>query len=240
MSETWDNKNEKSIVDNIRNNEYVADKLKDYLSLKYYPVAIKFFINKEDILTNIKRINKKLRHCEMVKKASEGETFYGTSDDQLCKGGSASLGLEEVPKKIKTGEFYHNLKRFKSIGSAKRTLDEIPKIDFESYAIAYAPLQKAEFQPDIIILITNPKQAMIITQAVVYTLGGRVNADFAGIQSVCADIVAGPYTKKVPNISLACSGSRKFAKIEDEELVIGLNGENINCLVTALESVVNS
>ncbi|KZX11910.1 DUF169 domain-containing protein [Methanobrevibacter filiformis] len=221
----------------IENNEYFAKELKDLLDLKYFPVAIKFIINEEDVPEDLENFDGKIRHCEMVKKAAEGSSFYATSKNQACKGGSAAIGLEKIPKKIVTGEFYFNLKRFKSIGSAKRTLNEIPKIDIINYGIAYAPLNEARFQADIIVLFATPKQAMKLSQAIVYTLGGRINANYAGIQSVCADVVAGPYITKTPNMSLACSGARKFAKIKDDEMVIGLNGENIGCVVTALQAI---
>jgi len=222
---------------NIENNEYFADMLKEKLNLNNSPVAIKFILSKEDIPENVSKINNKLRHCEMVKKASLGDIFYATSEEQLCKGGSAALGLEEIPKKIQSGEFYFELGRFKSIGSAKRTLDKIPKIDLNSYGIIYSPLELADWEVDVIVLIANPKQAMEVSQSLVYTLGGRVEADFSGIQSVCADAVAGPFNNQRANISLGCSGSRKFAKIKDEELIIGLNGENIGCTVNALNSI---
>ena len=222
---------------NIENNEYFAKMLKKNLNLINSPVAIKFILNEEEIPDNVTKLNDKLRHCEMVKKASKGDIFYATSDEQLCKGGSSALGLEKLPKKIKSGEFYYELGRFKSIGSAKRTLDKIPKIDLKSYGIIYSPLELADMEPDVVVIIANPKQAMEVSQSLVYTLGGRVKADFSGIQSVCADAVAGPFTNQRANISLGCTGSRKFAKINDEELIIGLNGENIGCTINALNSI---
>ncbi|MCL2116049.1 MAG: DUF169 domain-containing protein [Methanobrevibacter sp.] len=221
----------------IENNEYFAKNFKKELNLKNSPVAIKFILKKENIPEDIAKINNKLRHCEMVKIASEGEIFYASSDEQLCKGGSSALGLEELPEKIKSGEFYYELGRFKSIGSAKRTLDKIPKIDLNSYGIIYSPLELADFQPDVVVILANPQQAMKLSQAIVYTLGGRVEADFSGIQSVCADAVAGPFINQRPNISLGCTGSRKYAEINDEELIIGLNGENIGCTINALNSI---
>lgn len=105
------------------------------------------------------------------------------------------------------------------------------------YALIYAPLEEAEFDPDVIVLICNPAQAMKLAQALIYTLGGRVEADFSGIQSICADAVAGPFTRKRPNITLGCSGSRKYADIQPDEVIVGLNGENIGCVVNALESM---
>ncbi|MDR2830575.1 MAG: DUF169 domain-containing protein [Methanobrevibacter sp.] len=220
--------------DILKDNEFVSNELKSNLRLNTSPIAIKLVFHEDEIPKGIEKIDKKSRHCEMVKKASNGRKFYGTSEDQSCKGGSAALGLNDMPIKVETGEFYYKLGRFKTVGSGKRTMDRIPKINSKIFAILYSPLELADFQPDIIIIIANPKQGMLISQAIVYTLGGRVEANFAGIQSVCADAVAGPYTTKNPNITLACSGSRKFAGFDESELIIGLNGENIGCTVTAL------
>ena len=173
----------------------------------------------------------------MVKKASQGDSFYATSEEQMCKGGSSALGLEEAPPKVKTGEFYYELGRFSSIGSAKTTMESIPKIDKIMHALVYSPLEKANFDPDVIVIFANPAQAMKLSQALVYTMGGRVEVDFAGIQSICADAVAGPFTRRKANITLGCSGSRKYADVKSDEVIVGLTAENIGCVVNALENM---
>jgi uncharacterized protein (DUF169 family) len=217
--------------------DMISREIKENLDLDKSPVAVKFVLRPEDIPEDIKKIEDSARHCEMVQKASQGEIFYATGDEQACKGGAAALGLVEAPEKVKTGEMYQSLGRFSSLGSAKRTMDDIPKIDNMMHGIIYAPLEKATFDPDVIVVICNPAQAMKLAQALVYTLGGRVEADFAGIQSICADAVAGPFTRKRPNITLGCSGSRKFAGIQSDEVIVGMNGENIGCVVNALISM---
>lgn len=215
----------------------LSQKIKDKLGLEKSPVAVKLVLKEEDIPEGIPKIDETIRHCEMVQKAAQGATFYATVAEQKCKGGASAIGLMEAPEKVKTGEMYYSLERFSSLGSAKRTMDAIPKIDPIMRAIAYAPLENTPFDPDVVVIIANPKQAMQMAQAMVYTLGGRVEADFAGIQSLCADAVAGPYTRKRPNITLGCSGSRGYADIKPDEVIVGMNGENIGCFVNALDSL---
>lgn len=215
----------------------ISQKLKDNLGLKKSPVAIKFILRESDLPEGVPKISENIRHCEMVQKASHGESFYATAEEQMCKGGAAALGLMEAPEKVKTGEFYYGLGRFSSIGSAKKTMDSIPKIDPMMHALVYAPLEEAQFDPDVIVIIANPAQAMKLSQALVYTMGGRVEADFAGIQSICADAVAGPFLRRRPNITLGCSGSRSYAGIKEDDVIVGLTGENIGCVVNALESM---
>ena len=155
----------------------------------------------------------------------------------MCKGGSSALGLQETPEKIKTGEFYQSLGRFSSLGSAKRTMESIPKIEPMMKAIIYAPLESNKFDPDVVVIICNPAQAMRLAQAMIYNRGGRVEASFSGIQSVCADAVAGPFINNTANFTIGCSGSRQYADIKPDEVIVGMNGENIGCLVTALVSM---
>jgi uncharacterized protein (DUF169 family) len=215
----------------------ISGELKEKLGLKKSPVAIKFILREKDLPEGIEKLESPIRHCEMVQKAAQGAVFYATFDEQACKGGAAALGAGEAPEKLKTGEFYYDLGRFSSLGAGKRTIDAIPKIDMKSYAIVYAPLENANFDPDVIVIIGTPAQAMKLSQALVYTLGGRVKADFAGIQSICADAVAGPFMRKTANITLGCSGSRQYADIKDDEVIIGLNAENIGCVVNALNQI---
>jgi uncharacterized protein (DUF169 family) len=217
--------------------DMVSRELKERLGLEKSPVAIKFILREEDIPEGIEKIDENIRHCEMVQKAAQGEMFYATAEEQMCKGGATAIGLMEAPEKIKTGEFYQSLGRFSSLGSAKRTMESIPKIDPMMKAIIYAPLEKVNFNPDVIVVISSPAQAMRLAQAMVYTRGGRVEASFSGIQSVCADAVAGPFVNNTANFTLGCSGSRQFAGIKEEEVIVGMNGENIGCVVTALVSM---
>ena len=75
-------------------------------------------------------------------------------------------------------------------------------------------LKHAPFDPDVVVIICNPKQAMQLAQAMVYTLGGRFEADFAGIQSICGDAVAGPYTTKRPNITLGMQWFKEICRYQ--------------------------
>ena len=70
--------------------DVVSEKLKEKLGLSKSPVAIKLVLRKEDVPEGIEELEENLRHCEMVQKASQGEIFYATAEDQMCKGGVSS------------------------------------------------------------------------------------------------------------------------------------------------------
>ena len=219
--------------DNVK----TAEVLKEKLNLTRLPVAIKFFNDLNEVPEGIEKIDENLRHCEMVTKAADGAMFYATAEEQKCKGGSSAMGLEPLPPKIASGEFYYKLGRFNSVETAKSVIDNIPRKEEQSLGIIYAPLEKADFLPDVVVVITLPKFGIYITQGIVYNQGGKVEYSCAGIQSLCADAVSAPYVTNKANATLACNGSRGYAGIEDEEVIYGLARDNLKPLMDAFENI---
>jgi uncharacterized protein (DUF169 family) len=221
----------------MANYEELSSKLKTLLGLKGSPVAVKLIKERSEIPSGVPELKEKVRHCEMVQKARGGDVFYATKEQHACAGGAGALGIMETPEKIKSGEFYYSLGRFKTLESAKKTMDAVPRTNKHFVASLYAPLEKANFKPDVVVILGNPKQLLKIAQSSIYEKGGRNNVSFSGIQSVCADAVAQPYNTNEMNASFGCDGSRKFAKIADDELVVGIPIAKLEGFVEALEKI---
>lgn len=205
------------------------------IKLTSSPVAMKFVDSEDEVPEGIELISEKVRHCEMVKKASFGEIFYSTYEEQTCKGGAGALGLGDMPEKLASGEKYQSLGRFKDLDVAKKTVDKLSIIPDKKWGIVYAPLEKANFAPDVVLIIAQPVAGMKIAQSIVFTLGDKVRANFAGIQSLCGDAVSYPYIEKDINITVGCDGSRKAAKVLDEELAIGISADKLDEVIENLQ-----
>ena len=95
----------------------------------------------------------------------------------------------------------------------------------ETFATMYAPLEKAPFTPQVIIIVGRPWAMLKLAQSSLFRMGGRAHADFSGIQSVCSDSAAETYLTGKPNFSLGCDGSRTFSGITDDEMVMGFPAE---------------
>lgn len=211
--------------------------LTDVLKLDGSPVAVKLAKTEANVPKGYRHLNEVLRHCEMVQMARRGAKFYATVEQHACKGGAGMLGVIDIPENVKSGEFYHKLGRFSSIEHAEQTMSDIPYVDFKTYATVYAPLKEASFTPDVVVLLCNPRQAMLIAQANVYELHSRNIADFSGIQSLCGDAVAAPLIRGTINFTLGCSGSRKFAKVHEDELIVGVPMKLLPDLVRAMKKI---
>lgn len=205
----------------------IAETLKKALNLRGSPVAVKLAKSPEGIPEGVGPIEETVRHCQMVSRARlNGEIFYATADKHVCMGGGWALGLKELTKSLRTGEFYFKLGKFESWAACMRTIQQVPHVsELETYATVYAPLEKTPFDPHVVIIVAEPRAMLKLAQATLYQLGGRIGSSMSGIQSVCADATAQPYLTGKINYSLGCDGSRRFSGIEDNELVMGIPAE---------------
>jgi len=216
-----------------------SETLKKYLKLSGSPVAFRFATKKEDIPAGMDAFDKTVRHCSMINTArKEGRIFYSTAEKHECNGGAWALGLRELTESLKTGDFYFKLGKFQSSAACKRTIEHIPHLQTgDTYATMYAPLEKTPFDPQVILIVATPWVMLKLAQSTLFRLGGRIQSEFAGIQSVCADTCAQTYLTGRVNFSLGCDGSRKFSGIEDGELVIGIPAELLPEITESLKIV---
>jgi len=216
-----------------------AETLKKLLKLSGSPVAFRFATKKEEIPSGMEKLDKTIRHCSMVGLArKEGKIFYATAENHECNGGAWSLGLKEITETLKNGDFYFKLGKFESSAACKRTIDRVPHLGSgDTYATMYAPLEKAPFDPQVVLVIASPWAMLKLTQSALFWVGGRIGAEFAGIQSVCADTCTQTYLNGKVNFSLGCDGSRKFSGIEDGEMVMGIPAERLPDIIAALNVV---
>lgn len=209
------------------------------LGLKNSPVAVRLAMDKREIPEGMEKLDKTMRHCQMVNLARrEGRVFYATVENHECMGGAWALGLRQITETLKDGQFYFKLGKFESTASCKRTIDRIPHVEPNlTYATLYAPLEKANFSPHVILVIAEARVMLKLAQATLFRLGGRITSEFSGIQSVCADACAQTYLSGRPNYSLGCDGSRKYSGIEDGEMVMGFPVEMLPEIVDAVRIV---
>jgi len=217
----------------------IAETLKKTLNLRGSPVAVKLAKSPEAIPDGVGPIDDTVRHCQMVSRARlNGEIFYATADKHVCMGGGWALGLKELTKSLRTGEFYYKLGKFESWAACMRTIQQVPHVpELETYATVYAPLEKTPFDPHVVIIVAEPRAMLKLAQATLYRLGGRIESSMSGIQSVCADATAQPYLTGRINYSLGCDGSRRFSGIEDNEQVMGIPAEILPEFARALTVV---
>lgn len=201
----------------------LSNKMKKTLGLESSPVAISFLTGHPE---DVEQMKGKIRLCQMLDKVRlEGESFYTISENHECDGGANSCGLREPGERLKTGEFLaKDLGLFGSKRAARRFISSNPRIEFGTVKmVSFSPLEKAKFEPDVVVLICNAKQGMKIAEAFAYE-SGKKTTGLTG-PPICSAVVAAPFLTGEVVYSLGDSGARKFMKVKDEDVFVGIPAE---------------
>lgn len=209
--------------------------LKDTLSLRWDPVAIRLMRAGEEIPPEAIEPPAPLRHCQSIMVARRGNCLYMPPRSHACPDGSAILGLREMPSKLKSGELYLLFKKLPNIEIAQKMISSRPNFETERFkATLVAPLDKASFNPDVVVFTLWPEQAMWICCAQTYYSGERQNFMTSGFNSACADLIVQPMKTGEMNISFGCYGARASSEIDDFELFLSVPAPLLEPIVQSL------
>ena len=154
------------------------------------PVGVKFLVKRPDL---VDRLGENMAFCEMLQRAQEGNAFYVDAENHTCEVGPYVLGQADVPGPFISGEFGAGLKIFEQPRSASRPYLYIPKIgkNVVNY-VAFSPLDKLTFEPDILVFLANASQTEILLRAMSYKTGQMWQSKFSAAMG-CAWIYIYPY-----------------------------------------------
>jgi uncharacterized protein (DUF169 family) len=152
----------------------MALKEKDFIILDKFqfdiqPVAVKYFVHTP---LNIKHINRRMTLCQMLRRAQKGEPFYSSPQDHTCDAGLYVLGQTDIEEQYVNGEFGAGLGVFCDNRAASRLYHYIPHIarNVVNY-VAFSPLNKLSFDPDLLVILASTSQAEILLRAMSYKNG---------------------------------------------------------------------
>jgi uncharacterized protein (DUF169 family) len=132
------------------------------------PVGVKFLPNKPD---GIEKLDKILDFCEMLPEAQEGNAFYVTKENFTCVG-PLILGMIEHEPIFESGQVGPKLEVLKDVRANQRIYHVIPRLHKGAVNyVAFAPLDKLTFEPDVLIVTANVSQAETLLRAYSYSSG---------------------------------------------------------------------
>jgi uncharacterized protein (DUF169 family) len=194
--------------------------LRNMLKMKYYPVAVKFFYDSEELEAFKKEVDyKEALHpftlCHYIAASRQRpEVLLATNEKTGCTNAKYVLGW----KPLDAGEIKSHLKYTKDAEQAERFVKTKNVMPDGLLAYATVPLHKAPFEPDVIHGMSDVLQA--------YHLGNDWCAandthpfkmTMTMNSSVCHGVVS-CYVTKEPNITPMCSSSYTAGKTEQGEI----------------------
>jgi uncharacterized protein (DUF169 family) len=168
------------------------------------PVGVKFLPNKPE---GMERLDKILDFCEMLPEAQGGSAFYVTKENFTCVG-PLILGMIEHEPIFESGQVGPKLEVLKDIRANQRIYHVIPKLQkgVVNY-VAFAPLDKLTFEPDVLVVTANVSQAEISLRALSYSSGRMWLAKGTTVIG-CAWIYIYPYLSGELNFTVTGFGHR--------------------------------
>jgi uncharacterized protein (DUF169 family) len=221
----------------------MAEWLRNDLRLKTFPVAAKFLKNKAEFPEKVRRpsvaLGKRIAVCQGVTMARNyGWTVGLAKEDVVCVPAAIVFGFSESsdPPASLTGLFCE-ISFSSSEDLARRETSSMCRFENgEIEAMVLAPLERASFEPDTIVIYGNPAQVMRLTQAWSYMAGERVAGHFGG-KVECDEYLIAPFKTQSPRVVNPGNGERIFAGTQDDEVAFAVPGKFLRELAGALKEV---
>lgn len=210
------------------------------LELERKIVGVKFLFTKEEFEeAEAIAVTRKAQYCVMVKSATCGHSIKVSKHNFACSASARALGIIKPDNEYKSGKSYKDYGFYKDIVISQKAISNINLCDHEAYGVMIKPLDKFEVEPDIVIIIANPYNAMRIVQGYSYTYGINPNFKMSGNQAICAECTSYPFQSNDINVSLLCSGTRYGAGWKENELGIGMPFNKFSTVIDGIYSTVN-
>ena len=199
----------------------VYEKFHRYLHLYNFPVGVTLFEKKEDVHASVRWIDRKVNVCQQVALARlYGWTSASGPEDQVCVLGASSVGLINVPRRVREGKINYGVYQ-KDLAAAKRMQEHLPKMSQRHEALVTFSLTRVPegLAPKVIIIYGNSTQMMRLIQASLWEHGGELRMASSGDGGVCCRGIAQTLMTNNPTLEIPCLGDRRFAVTQDTELI---------------------
>ena len=205
------------------------------LNLVRPPVAVAFLSSPP---ADLQRIDRPMpAGCSYWKHASEGHAFYTMPEDHgNCAVGAFTHGVTLAPDKVRELEsLVGTMIQLQYLRSEE--VAGIPHRDVPMQVVAYAPLNQASFEPDVVVFRGNSRQIMLTSEAA--RAAGIFESGAAMGRPACA-VIPQALSSAAGVASVGCIGNRVYTELGDDELYFAVPGtalprvlEQLDVMLTA-------
>jgi uncharacterized protein (DUF169 family) len=214
----------------------LSEKLTRILRLRTFPVAVSLFKSAKQIPANVEVPKLGYTFCQLAALARlNGGVQAGTKDSIGCSHATSVLGMTDFPEDIKSGK---RLRASRTDEGAVKFVATLPKIKTGTYeAVMTSPFHKTQVDPDVVIVTGTPAQIMTLLNAITWIGGERISFSSTGHAAVCGEGVAAPILAKKPQIGIPCIGARMYGLYQDDEMLMGIPGDQLGDIVSSLDEI---
>lgn len=215
-------------------------KLYSSLDLSRSAVGIRLIETEEEFQkTEALLPQKPLRYCQMIRSAAGGHSMKANAGSFSCQSGPRVLGINPADEKNARGENWARLGLYSSRELSAEVRSELTYSQKQAFGVLIQPLEAYETQPEVIVIVTQPYNAMRILQGYAYHYGAPKGISMLGNQAVCLECSARPYVTQDINVSLLCTGTRHKALWGKDEMAVGIPASRFSMVVDGIFNTIN-
>ncbi|MGI5920450.1 MAG: DUF169 domain-containing protein [Syntrophomonadaceae bacterium] len=225
------------------NNKELYDFFNEYLRPATFPVAIKLSAD-ENLPPKVKSARDAFKYpiavCQAITAARRlGRTTGFYAEDHACALSHIYFGFKENPDFAKAGTTVYPLYTKSPEAGAKTNAAEL-HLDVGTFkTMIVAPLHRADFEPDIVIIYGNAAQIVRLIQGELFNEGGTLTSSFMG-RCACGSYISYPYKTNKCNVVIPGGGERVFGLTGDDELAFAIPKSKINNVVEGVKGTHDS
>lgn len=214
-----------------------------WLKLSTPPVALKMCASKNELPPEARIPSKEwgvdLRVCQATQVAREYEVTVAVPRHEMpCPTGAVALGFYEPNELYWSGSCLSP--SFMSQEAKKAIARNTPKLEAGKYGyMVVAPLDKASFKPDLVLVYGNPGQITKLIQARVLKTGNPLAARTV-CGTACSEWLSAAMITGECHYVFPCDGERKYGTLENSEMIFSLPYEKMDEILEGLEAAYNA
>jgi uncharacterized protein (DUF169 family) len=218
----------------------ISEALKTYIRPGAFPVAVKMTSSASEVPEKARMPKRDLgvtmAVCQGIAIARRlGWLMAMGKEDMLCPLGALGLGLVPAKEKFLDGSF--NVPFWlKSQDMRAKANRNLPRLEYGKYShVVMAPLHRADFEPQVIIVYGNPAQISRLIQSAVYAIAEPIVSSSAG-GFACGGEITVPILTDKCQVIITGGGDRAIAQADDHEVAFAAPMSKVEALVEGLEA----
>ncbi len=211
--------------------------LSTYIRPLTFPIAIKMLKSEKEIPEKTRRplqqMKKRVAICQGIGMARKlGWAVAMGKEDMQCSLGAAPFGFFKNIDFFKEGNLAAGMfTASKEVGKSEEEL--VDCFDYGLYShILVAPLNRAAFEPDLLMIYGNPAQIMRLIQGALYNEGGAVHSSSLG-RLGCATLIT-TIKRDQCRYMVPGNGDRIFGMTQDDEMSFVVPASKIDTVLDGL------
>ena len=218
-----------------------GEELEQRLRLKTFPFAVKLLKHEKEMPTGAIRPKKDLGHhlslCQgFAMSRREGNTVAMFLEDMWCYSPVLALGIAKPPEYYLEGNTYFPT-HVGNLEQAANLAKNFPRLEYgKCIGIASAPLKKADFTPDMVIIYCDSAQLRSLLAGLKYKQGELVTSTMEPA-SACVQAMVPVLKSGRCQVAVPCGGDRRWALAQDDEMIFTVPGDKLSDLVFGLRHI---